>query len=147
MVPASCSDIQDLNTVTETRANSETSESSLSYSYTLSDDDEQDFYLVAVIPGRGLNGPIFLNLGSAASCPFVHEEPSSFHEWYPALIPTKYNVAAGSASSCSVRCKTIHWSRSVDPAEFTLSPISNQAWPILTPQALQTQMAMISQPH
>ena len=124
------SDIQDLNTVTETRTNSETKESSLSYSYTLSDDDEQDFYLVAVIPGRGLNGPIFLNLGSAASCPFVHEEPSSFHEWYPALIPTKYNVAAGSASSCSA-LKDYSWSRSVDPAEFTLSPISNQAWPIL----------------
>ena len=94
MVPASCSDIQDLNTVTETRTNSETKESSLSYSYTLSDDDEQDFYLVAVIPGRGLNGPIFLNLGSAASCPFVHEEPSSYPRVVAAaLIPTKYNVA------------------------------------------------------
>ena len=134
-------DSQDLNTITETRANSETSESSLSYSYTLSDDDEQDFYLVAVIPGRGMNGPIFLNLGSAASCPFVHEEPSS----YPRVvcrssfrrITNKYTVAAGSASSCSVRMQDYSaGARSVDPADFDIeSEKSSQAWPILDPLA------------
>ena len=56
-------DSQDLNTITETRANSETSESSLSYSYTLSDDDEQDFYLVAVIPRAGTEWTHLLESG------------------------------------------------------------------------------------
>ena len=113
-------DSQDLNTITETRANSETSESSLSYSYTLSDDDEQDFYLVAVIPGRGMNGPIFLNLGSAASCPFVHEEPSS----YPRVVRQRSYRRSTTlhCSKClnllSTHARLFSWSKNSGPCRI-----------------------------
>ena len=80
--------------MTETRRNTEGTQSSVNYTYVLSDNDEQDFYLVCVVPGRGLNGPIFLNLGSATSCPHVVSQPSDYSEWYPALLPTQYNITA-----------------------------------------------------
>ena len=139
-------DSQDLNTITETRANSETSESSLSYSYTLSDDDEQDFYLVAVIPGRGMNGPIFLNLGSAASCPFVHEEPSSYHEWYAALIPSDYNITSANVSACS-SIQDYSWSRTVDPADFQVSTDSSQVYPPLATSFLDVDNSLQTSLH
>ena len=41
---------------TETRKNSRSEESSITYEYTLKDDDEQDFYLVAVVPGQAWMG-------------------------------------------------------------------------------------------
>ena len=72
---------------TETRKNSSTEESSITYSYTLKDDDEQDFYLVGVIPGRGLDGPIFVTLGGASSCPYDPGETAKYSEFYPDLFP------------------------------------------------------------
>ena len=112
-------------TVTETRKNSSSNETSMGYSFTLSDDDEQDFFLVAVIPGRGMNGPIFLNLGGAASCPWTHEEPSKFHEWYPALIPGDYNpVANNGVLNCeSLDNYTI--TREFDPEEWQVVPLES----------------------
>ena len=45
-----------------------------------------DFFLVGVIPGKGLNGPIFLQLGSASSCGYEHWEESTYSEFFPELL-------------------------------------------------------------
>ena len=75
----------------ETRTNTLTDENSMSFSYTLSDPESKDFYLVGVIPGRGLNGPIFLTYGGTTSCPHVTEERADYWQWFPALIPGSFN--------------------------------------------------------
>ena len=62
-------------------------ETSLSYSYSISDDDAKDFFLVYVTPGEGMDSPIFLTLGGAASCPRVIEETSVYAEYYRMLSP------------------------------------------------------------
>ena len=91
----------DVGTQTETRTQTQGQETSISYSYTLSDPDERDFFLVAVIPGRGLNGPIFLNLGAATSCSYQGEDAADYAEWYPALIPSRYHVTP---RCCDLQC-------------------------------------------
>lgn len=123
------SDVRDQNTITETRANSESTETSINYSFTLSDNEESDFYLVAVAPGRGLNGPLFLNLGGVASCPTVPEEPSKYREWYPSLIPSDINVTAD-IDQCGSTA-TPQWSRTIDPTQFALDPATSDAWPVI----------------
>ena len=65
---------------------SQTNEGSLTFSYELVDDDEDDFQYVAVMPGHGADGPIFLNLGSApSSCPWDAGESGDYEEYYPFL--------------------------------------------------------------
>ena len=65
---------------------SQTNEGSLTFSYELVDDDENDFQYVAVMPGHGADGPIFLNLGSApSSCPWDAGEVGDYYEYYPFL--------------------------------------------------------------
>ena len=73
-------------TVEETRSQSLSEETNITYSYTLADGDEQDFYLVGVIPGRGMDGPIFLNLGSATTCPWDPGEQTKYSEFYADLF-------------------------------------------------------------
>ena len=76
-----------------------------------------DFYLVAVAPGRGLNGPIFLNLRGVASCPTTVAEPSKYREWYPALIPSDIHLIADMDNA---EWESPQWSRTVDPEEYAV---------------------------
>ena len=74
------------NTNTWTTTTTTEDEASLTFSYTLMDDDEDDFQFVAVMPGQGADGPIFLNLGAApSSCPWDAGEESKYEEFYPFL--------------------------------------------------------------
>lgn len=72
---------------TETRKNSQSNENTMAISYTLSDPDVEDFYLVAVVPGSGMDGPMFVTLGGVSSCPHQPEMKSKYWEWFPTLIP------------------------------------------------------------
>jgi len=120
----------DVGTQTESRSQTQGQETSISYSYTLSDPDEGDFFLVAVIPGRGLNGPIFLNLGAATSCAYAPEDAADYAEWYPALIPSKYHVTPGRIA-CDAQAKKLTepaWQRSIDPSGLSLNPSTGQVW-------------------
>ena len=57
--------------------------SSIEFSYTLADDDQEDYYLVAVMPGRGADGPIFLNIGAGATrCPWDPGEQAKYEDYY-----------------------------------------------------------------
>lgn len=102
--------------VTESRSNTQGTESNVTYEYTLSDDDEGDFYLVCVVPGKGMNGPIFLNLGSATACPWVPQEDSKYSEWYAALIPTPYNIISD-ITNCTEINKPV-WDVSIPSGEI-----------------------------
>ncbi|MDG2426288.1 MAG: hypothetical protein P8M07_06875, partial [Flavobacteriales bacterium] len=123
------SDVMDQNTRTETRSSSKTEETSVTYSYTLSDVDESDFFLVAVVPGRGMNGPLFLNLGSVASCPTMQNEPSSYFECYAAVIPSDYNLSAD-LTACGGETSPV-WGRQLNPSSFTIGDETGTAWPII----------------
>ena len=112
--------------ITETRKNTEGTASSVNYTYHLSDDDEQDFYLVCVVPGKGLDGPMFLNLGSATSCPWVEAQPSQYSEWYAALLPTQYNLNAPIAECSAIN--TPVWNSSLDVSTLTLSTTQGSAF-------------------
>ena len=59
----------------------------MSYSYEISDDDADDFYLTYVAPGEGMSSPIFLLLGGASSCPRINAEEAKFAEFYRMLSP------------------------------------------------------------
>ena len=88
-------------TQTETRTNTQSEENSLTFSYTLSDPESKDYFLVAVVPGRGMNGPIFLTYGGKSSCPHYKEEQAQYWKWFPSLIPGAYNP-----SSTKFACET-----------------------------------------
>lgn len=112
--------------ITETRKNTEGTASSVNYTYHFSDDDEQDFYLVCVVPGKGLDGPMFLNLGSATSCPWVEAQPSQYSEWYAALLPTQYNLNAPIAECSAIN--TPVWNNTLDVSTLTLSTTQGSAF-------------------
>ena len=118
----------DMSTLTETRSQSQNSATSLTYSYTLSDEEETNMFLVAVIPGRGLNGPIFLNLGAITSCPYVAEDEAEFHEWYPALIPGLSNINPTMLDCESGTVQTPTWANTIDPNALVLEQSTGQVW-------------------
>ena len=61
-------------------------ETMLEYSYTLTDDEEDDYQFVAVMPGRGANSAIFLTLNSnGSSCPWLDKETPRYAELFPLL--------------------------------------------------------------
>jgi hypothetical protein len=78
---------------------------SIGFSYTLTDSDEDDFYLVGVMPGRGADSPIFLNLGAAAtSCPWDGPEPAKYEEFYLYFadnLEARVAAAAGNTVDCT----------------------------------------------
>lgn len=83
------------------RRNASATSTDLTYEYVLSDADEADKYLIGVVPGRGLDGPIFVNIASISSCPEQPEEPLKYADLYPAvlnyseLVPLDSVCAAG----------------------------------------------------
>ena len=123
----------DMSTLTETRSQSQNSATSLTYSYTLSDEEETNMFLVAVIPGRGLNGPIFLNLGAITSCPYVAEDEAEFHEWYPALIPGLSNINPTMLDCESGTVQTPTWANTIDPNALVLEQSTGQVWTHMNP--------------
>ena len=134
----------DMKQLTETRSNSESQETSMTFSYTLSDTDYQDFYLVAVIPGSGANGPIFLNLGGASSCKYRDADISQYSEWFPALIPSS-NTVAGSLLDCNTA--TIAepvWSRTIDTDKVIMDPVSGGTWHAMDPDQIEDNTATLA---
>ena len=99
------------NTTTRTLGGGQEGESgndsgaSIGFSYTLTDSDEDDFYLVGVMPGRGADSPIFLNLGAAAtSCPWDGPEPAKYEEFYLYFadnLEARVAAAAGNTVDCT----------------------------------------------
>ena len=134
----------DLKQITEVRENSETNESSMTFSYTLSDDDFQDFYLVAVIPGAGANGPIFLNLGGASSCKYRDADISQYSEWFPALIPSS-NTVSGSLLDCNnATLAEPVWSRTIDTNKVIMDPVSGGTWHAMDPGQIEANTATLA---
>ncbi|MDC0600383.1 hypothetical protein OAO65_03645 [Flavobacteriales bacterium] len=128
--------------ITETRKNTEGTESSVNYTYVLSDDDEQDFFLVCVVPGKGLNGPMFLNLGAASSCPHVVEQPSEYSEWYAALLPSAYNLT-GPIAECSKVDKPV-WNTTLDASTISLSTTSGNSFHAFDSQTYNNEVVSIA---
>lgn len=128
--------------ITESRKNTEGTETSVNYTYHLSDDDEQDFYLVCVVPGKGLNGPLFLNLGSATSCPHVVAQPSEYSEWYAALLPTSYNLT-GQVAECSTVTTPV-WNRTLNTSTISLSTSSGTAFHAFDNQTYEEDVVSIA---
>lgn len=52
------------------------------FSFHIEDSDPIDSYLLAVLPGKGSNGPIFLNLAGESMCPWYSGLNSAYEEFY-----------------------------------------------------------------
>lgn len=65
------------------------SETMLDFSFTLTDDEEDDYQFVAVMPGKGANSAIFLTINAnGSSCPWLDKETPNYAELFPLLYST-----------------------------------------------------------
>ena len=95
-------------------------ETMLDYSYTLTDDEEDDYQFVAVMPGRGANSAIFLTLNSnGSSCPWLDKETPRYAELFP-LLYSPHNLERAVEQTISqgttVLCPTKSWQTLSVPA-------------------------------
>jgi hypothetical protein len=52
------------------------------FSFYIDDSDAIDSYLLAVVPGKGSNSPVFLNLAGESMCPWYNGLNSAYEEFY-----------------------------------------------------------------
>ena len=88
-------------TQTETRTNTQSEENSLTFSYTLSDPESKDYFLIGVVPGRGMNDSIFLTYGGKVIVPTLQRGTSAILEMVPLSYQGAYNP-----SSTKFACET-----------------------------------------
>ena len=83
------------------------------YEYTIADDDGEDYMLLAIVPGEDLNGPVFVPLSAAQTCPAVEQEHSAYWQHFLTLNPSvEYpHPALGSCSSNQFVQSSVSWMR------------------------------------
>ena len=111
---------------TEKRTNSTENSATMSIEYTLSDPDEEDFFLVAVVLGSGMDGPIFVTLGGVSSCEHEDAIQSKYWEWFPSLVPGEF-YPHSSNFTCGTNTTPV-WNRTVDLDYTALTPSGKGSW-------------------